>query len=244
MVVWREAEVNYLIDLIRCHDFIWNSSSPDYKKKHKRFKFWGFAAFKINAAFNPPMPFDRKDCCKKWDNLRTYFQGEMKTVKPKNDGDSLGTNTWKYSSKMSFLLDTHLPNASDNTCNSDNSVFDTRTSLSDSFDESEMETTEPTLLLKASLHSADMNNAYESFPETAHTKYKNGLSETFEDPLLYKLSGAMSQQLNKDQESPSYFYGRYVGQCLDKLDADLHLEARQKINEILFNFENAQLQRQ
>ncbi|XP_034471917.1 uncharacterized protein LOC117779726 isoform X2 [Drosophila innubila] len=243
MVVWREAEVNYLIDLIRCHDFVWNTSSLDYKKKHKRFKFWAFAAHKINAAFNPPMPFDR-NCCKKWDNLRTYFQGEVRTVKPKNEGETSGTNTWKYSSKMSFLLDSHLPNVSENTCNSENSVFDTRASLSDSYDESEMESSEPALLLGTSLRSAHMDNTFESFPEPAHTDYKNGLAETFENPLLYNLSSAMSQQLNKEHESPSYFFGRYVGQCLDKLHADLQLQARQKINEILFNFENAQLQRQ
>lgn len=125
-------------------------------------------------------------------------------------------------------------------------VFDTRASLSDSYDESEMEMCEPALLLKSSIHSANIDNTFESFPESfpAHANCKNGLAETFENPLLYNLSSAMSQQLNKDQESPSYFFSRYVGQCLDKLDAELQLQARQKINEILFNFENAQLKRQ
>jgi len=59
MVVWREAEVNYLIDLIKSHDFIWNTSSSDYKDKHKKFKFWGFAAYKINTAYNPTLAFER-----------------------------------------------------------------------------------------------------------------------------------------------------------------------------------------
>lgn len=61
------------------------------------------------------------DCFKKWNNLRTYFQAEVKSVKIKNnggtsDGDEI-SGGWKYSSKMSFLIGTRLPQIAVNSFN-------------------------------------------------------------------------------------------------------------------------------
>jgi len=116
----------------------------------------------------------------------------------------------------------------------------------DSFNDSEIELGKPTLMLESSAQqlNASMDSMSDSFSEPPYKKYKNGSAETPDDPLQCQLPGSMSQQMKKEQETPSYFYGRYVGQCLDKLDADLNLEARQKINQILFQCERAQLERQ
>lgn len=61
MVNWREGEVNYLIDLVKSNSYVWNSSVPDFKKKHKKALFWELAADKINNALNPRTPFTRSN---------------------------------------------------------------------------------------------------------------------------------------------------------------------------------------
>ncbi|EDW63617.1 uncharacterized protein [Drosophila virilis] len=268
MVNWREAEVNYLIDLVKSNAYVWNSSVPDFKKKHKKALFWEQAADKINKSLRPRTPFTRNDCFKKWNNLRTYFQAEVKAVKVKNNGgtsdadDNIGGG-WKYSSKMSFLIGTRLPQISVNTFNnSDQSVFDTTTSFSDSNGESEMESCDRSALVEASIQepqdndcsqsNANLDDLHQFLPDSPQAKRKknNELTDTSENTLLHTMvnnvnqfTGTVSSQLTKREESQSFYYSSYVGQCLDKLDPDLNLEAREKISEILFKYEKAQLKR-
>ncbi|XP_017857271.1 PREDICTED: uncharacterized protein LOC108609979 [Drosophila arizonae] len=259
MVNWREGEVNYLIDLVKSNSYVWNSSVPDFKKKHKKALFWELAADKINNALNPRTPFTRNDCFKKWNNLRTYFQAEVKSVKIKNnggtsDGDEI-SGGWKYSSKMSFLIGTRLPQIAVNAFNNnEQSVFDTTTSLSDSNGESEMEVSnqEPQENDCKQSH-ANVDELHQSPPGSPQTKRRknNELADGSENTVpqsvpnnVNKLpTNALASQLNKSEESRSYYYSKYVGQCLDKLDPDLNLEAREKISEILFKYEKVQLKR-
>ncbi|XP_032591743.1 uncharacterized protein LOC116805239 [Drosophila grimshawi] len=259
MVNWREAEVNYLIDLIKSHSYVWDTSVPDFKKKHLKAHFWYLAADKINGALKPRTPFTRNDCFKKWNNLRTYFQADLKSVKTKNNGslsdaeDHLAGG-WKYSSRMSFLLGCRPPQPTFN--HIDHSVFETSASLSDSNGEmeSEMGSGEPCVVLEPLAQDTQDNefnrsnenfdDVLESIPERPQAKRKRKPTEMTENALLHKLSGVTSNQTSRKQEPPSNCYSRYVGQCLDRLDPDLNLEAREKICEILFRYERVQLERQ
>lgn len=72
MVNWREAEVNYLIDLVKSNSYVWNSSVPDFKKKHKKALFWELAADKINNALHPRTQFTRSSL-----NIQDFFVFEF-----------------------------------------------------------------------------------------------------------------------------------------------------------------------
>ncbi|TDG44865.1 hypothetical protein AWZ03_008673 [Drosophila navojoa] len=259
MVNWREGEVNYLIDLVKNNSYVWNSSVPDFKKKHKKALFWELAADKINNALNPRTPFTRNDCFKKWNNLRTYFQAEVKSIKIKNNGGTSDgeeiSGGWKYSSKMSFLIGTRLPQIAVNAINNnEHSVFDATTSLSDSNGESEMEVSNQEPQENDCKESiAIVDELHQSPPGSPQTKRRknNDLPDGPENIIPQNMpnnvnklpTNALASQFNKSEESRSYYYSKYVGQCLDKLDADLNLEAREKISEILFKYEKVQLKR-
>lgn len=125
-----------------------------------------------------------------------------------------------------------------------------------------MESCDRSALVEASIHepqdndcsqsNANLDDLHQSLPDSPQAKRKknNELTDTSENTLLHSMvnnvnqfTGTMASQMNKREESQSFYYSSYVGQCLDKLDPDLNLEAREKISEILFKYEKAQLKR-
>lgn len=132
-------------------------------------------------------------------------------------------------------------------------MFDTTTSLSDSNGESEMEaSTQEPQENDCNQSNANLDELHQSPPGSPQTKRKripeltDGPDNTLPHSIpnnVNRLATSAISQINKGEESRSYYYSKYVGQCLDKLDADLNLEAREKISEILFKYEKVQLKR-
>ncbi|KAG5871761.1 hypothetical protein JTB14_023445 [Gonioctena quinquepunctata] len=94
----KTCQSEHLIECVRKHTVLYDTSSKAYSDAHLKFKLWEQIAKECGFLTG-------KEAKNAWKNLRDGYRCSLKTAKSTKSGDTAKkTKPWKFSEQMNFLI--------------------------------------------------------------------------------------------------------------------------------------------